>query len=144
MADLQIKEMLEEIVRGMVDEKTVNEILEKEIRDKLECKYDYEIKKVAQKIIKEKANSFIEDYVKECLKKGVRIDNGWGSKETYTTFEDFVRENIKKEFDSKWEVQRTIEKYTSERVKTVCKKIMEENLKPCVDKAIEELAGKGE
>lgn len=141
MADLQIKDMLEEIVRGMVDEETVTDILREEIRSKLANKYDYEIEKVARDIVKKKADSIILDHVNKCLNDGVTVDNGWGYKETHISFEDYVRQQIKKEFDSKWEVQRTIKEVVEKKIKDVCKNVMDKNLQPCIDEAVQELAG---
>jgi DNA-binding FrmR family transcriptional regulator len=141
MADLQIKGMLEEIVRGMVDEETVTDILRDEIRDRLASKYDYEIEKVARDIVRKKADSIIMDHVNKCLKDGVTVDNGWGHKETHISFEDYVRQQIKQEFDSKWEVQRTIKDAVEKKIKAVCKNVMDKNLQPCIDKAVQELAG---
>lgn len=141
MADLQIKDMLEEIVRGMVDEETVTDILRDEIRSRLANKYDYEIEKVARDIVRKKADSIIMDHVNKCLNDGVTVDNGWGHKETHISFKDYVRQQIKQEFDSKWEVQRTIKDAVEKKIKDVCKNVMDKNLQPCIDNAVQELAG---
>lgn len=103
---------IEELVREQVQEMDMSEIVRQEIRKIIERDVSPEIKKSIGANVAE----YVKAEIEMIFQKGVKTDDGWGSKTTYSTFEELFKQTFKKAISSNYEIQRIIENSVKARM----------------------------
>lgn len=96
---------IEELVKEQVQEMDMSEIVRQEIRRIIERDVAPEIKRSITMNVSE----YVKSEIERILQEGVKTDDGWGSKTTYSTFEELFKQTFKKAISSNYEIQRIIE-----------------------------------
>ena len=135
---MEVKELLEQIVKGYVEDRTIAEMVEIAVDEKFDYEVRNAIERKVKQIVDDKADNYVRKAVEDVLGNDVCASDGWGSEERYESFDVFVKERIKKHFANQWEVKKTVRDIVEERIKQTCKKLLEQN----ADAIVNIVAGK--
>ena len=122
--------VLESIVRELVSEEDIREIIHDEIRSRLN-RYEFTeaIRKTAMEIVRENGETWIREKVAETLNGKVRLDDGWGNVKEMGTFEDYVRKSLRDQCMSSWNMERKLREMVDERLKKIAQDIVSRHIK---------------
>jgi hypothetical protein len=112
---MDVEKIVSENIIGSLKEIDLQEMVMAVISQEL----NNEIQKEIKVVVKEKIVDFINEQFKNILLDGVKTDDGWGNKKTFTSFKDFVMQEFDKRLKENWEMQRQIEKVVQERLATL-------------------------
>lgn len=133
-----------ELLRELVKESLNDDFIKFQIKEKVDELFDYnireEIRSVANRFVKDKADGYIREVVLETLNNKVKIDNGWGERAEYETFEDFVRQSIAKELKKSWNIESKIRNAVWDKLKVYVEQVVDEKTEDRVDSVLELLA----
>lgn len=107
------------------------EVIEKMMREACESYIqDYDFRYLVKEVVKEKMEKRVESYVnerideeiKKVLDEPVHIDNGWGDRRDYDSFEDLFKQTFNKKLSNDWKMNETIKRTIEDRVDELVKK----------------------
>ena len=111
-----------------------DELIEKIIRENIESRladFDYNVvisdfvREIARGEIKSivniKINEIIDNEIKNVLTGEIDIDNGWGNRKHYNSFEELFKLTFNEKLNSTYEIKRVIEKTIQDHVDKLIK-----------------------
>jgi paraquat-inducible protein B len=116
---------VEDLIKEQIEQLDIKELVQQEIRRLISD----DVKREITKTTKEEIQRIIKTEVEICMSKGVQTDDGWGKKETYSSFEELFKKHFKSALDSTYEVKKTVERH----VKDECEKLVKANTQQIVD-----------
>lgn len=112
MRDL-LKDSVEEYLERVDFNKIAKEVIRDLLKDKIYSYFDSKSDNVV--------NAMIVNEIKETLNKPVHIDNGWGRKEDYSSFEDMFKQIFAKQLNSTYQITSIIEKTIRNEIDNIVK-----------------------
>ena len=136
------KEILMELAKQLISEEELMAAIRSVVRERLNYHLENELRQIVHEILDEKGKGFIVEMIENALKQPVKKDDGWGHVEKFDSFENFVREEIKKRtYDrSQWDIQGSIRGHIENKIKEVAKKLTEQESKDRSAEILHELA----
>ena len=136
------KEILMELAKQLISEEELMAAIRSVVRERLNYHLENELRQIVHEILDEKGKDFIVEMIENALKQPVKKDDGWGHVEKFDSFENFVREEIKKRtYDrSQWDIQGSIRGHIENKIKEVAKKLTEQESKDRSAEILHELA----
>lgn len=123
-----VEEYLERVNFDKIAKEVVGELLQDKIRRYFESKGN------------EVINAMIVNEIKETLNKPVHIDNGWGDKKDYNSFEDMFKQMFAKQLNSNWQMTSLIEKTIKNEIDNLVKARSKELNSKITDLILNEMA----
>lgn len=134
-----MKDILKENVNSYLEQVNFNEVLKETIREIVRERIGNELQYSAEKYV----NELVKEEIENILKEPVKIDDGWGHKQNYSSFEDLFKDVFKAKINTTWEMQRTIETVIKDRVEEFMKAKAKEVTEKAVGLVIDELGKSG-
>lgn len=135
------KDLVLEAMKQLITEEQIDNAIRSVVADQLKYRVERAIKEEAESIAREYCDKKIEDVLKDLFGKKVNLDDGFGGRRGYKTFEEYVRDYVGEQCRKQWNMERNVKKMIEERVSEVCKKVVEENEADLADKAMRILSG---
>ena len=132
--------MLESIIKELVSEEKVEDILREEIRKRIEYHFDNVLKQEAERMVEKFSNDLITKKLDKLLGKKILINDGFGSRKEYADFDAFVTDYIGRQVKSSYELERKVQSMVKERLERYCKEVVSENNRALAKKVIEKIA----
>lgn len=136
------KDILMELAKQLISEEEIMAAIRCVVRERLDYHLENELRQIVYEILNEKSKGFIVEMIEDVLKQPVRKDDGWGHVEKFDSFEDFVKEEIKKRtYDrNQWDIQSSIRRHIENKIQEVAKKLTEQESKNRSAEILHELA----
>lgn len=136
------KDVLMELAKQLISEDEIKRAIRSIISERVNYHVEESIRSIVTDILKEKSNGYIEGMVNDALSRPIRKDDGWGSVERYESFDEFVKDQIKKKsFDrSQWDIQGEIRSAVDKKIRTVAEKLAKQEAKDRSAAILKELA----
>ena len=125
---MDTERMLEEIVRGLIKDEDVEQIIRDEVRNRFSYSVEKSINAVAMEFVREKGDAWIKEEVDKTINGKVRLDDGWGNVREEGTFEDYVRRAMREHCINHWHMEKELRKVVDERLKKYCKEVSDEHV----------------
>jgi hypothetical protein len=130
---------LQEVILQKVNELNIEEMVKEIIKEQL----SHDVRREINRQVESKVSKLIEVEFDIQMKQPVKTDDGWGKKETYSSFEELFKTHFRKAMDSTYEVKNQIGRIVKEKTEAmvkeystaICKKVAEEIITKCDTKA---------
>jgi flagellar hook-basal body complex protein FliE len=116
---------IEEYIKKQIEDIDLHDVVRELIRQLISD----DVKRQIRDTSMEEVKRIVKTEVEIVLSKGVQTDDGWGKKESYTSFEEMFKKHFKEAINNHYEVRRTIEDYTKQQVK----KLVDDKTKDIVE-----------
>ena len=108
---------IEELIKEQIEQLDIKSMVQYEIKKLISD----DVKREITKVTKEEIQRIIKTEIEICMSKGIQTDDGWGKKESYTSFEELFKKHFKAALDSTYEMKRTIENHVKQKTETLVK-----------------------
>ena len=124
------------------------EVFEKMMREACESYLEgFDFSYLVREVVRDKMDGRVETYVKErideeikkVLDEPIHIDNGWGDRKDYDSFEDLFKQTFKERLNRDWEMKSTIKRTIEDRVDNLVKKKTKELTEKIQDLVLSEV-----
>ena len=138
------KNLVLEAIKSLITEEQIDDAIRLIVADRMNYNIERAIKEEAERIAREYCGRKIEDTLADIYGRQVNLDDGFGNRKGYKTFEEYVRDYVGSECRKQWNMERRVQDMVKKRVEEVCKKVVAENEANLADKAMKILAGETE
>jgi membrane peptidoglycan carboxypeptidase len=122
-------EFIEKVIQRELDEMDLQGMAREAIRDEVRRN----ITSVAKDLVSVEIKGIIVAEVTRFLAEPIEVNDGWGKKEVWDSFEQMFRQEFRKQMDQKYEVKREIDKQVAARVKSLMDQKYQEVITKIVD-----------
>lgn len=130
-----------EAIKSLITEEQIDGAIRSIVAERMNYNVERTIKDEAERIAREYCDEKIESVLADIYGRTVNLDDGFGGRRGYKTFEDFVRDYVGSECRKQWNMERRVQDMVKKRVEEVCKKVVAENEANLADKAMKILSG---
>lgn len=130
-----------EAIKSLITEEQIDNAIRCAVSEKFTYRIDEAIKNEAESIARQYCDKKIEEVLADLFGKSVNLDDGFGGRRGYKTFEEYVRDYVGQECRKQWNMERNVKRMVESRIEEVCKKVVAENESNLADKAMKILAG---
>lgn len=125
---------IEDLIKEQIENLDVKNLVQIEIRKLISD----DVKREITKSVKDGVKNIIDTEIEICMSKEILTDDGWGKKESYTSFEELFKKQFRAALDSSYEMKRTIENH----VKSKTESLVKEQSKQIIEALLKTLEGK--
>ena len=133
-----------EAIKSLITEEQLDGAIRSIVAERMKYNVERTIKNEAERIAREYCDEKIESVLADIYGRTVNLDDGFGGRRGYKTFEDFVRDYVGSECRKQWNMERRVQDMVKKRVEEVCKQVVAENEDNLADKAMAILSGEKE
>ena len=130
-----------EAIKSLITDEQIDNAIRCAVSEKFTYRINEAIKNEAESIARQYCDKKIEEVLADLFGKSVNLDDGFGGRRGYKTFEDFVRDYVGSECRKQWNMERRVQDMVKKRVEEVCKKVVAENEANLADQAMKILGG---
>ena len=138
------KNLVLEAIKSLITEEQIDDAIRVIVADRMNYSIEREIVGEAKRIAREYCDRKIEDTLADIFGRQVNLDDCFGNRRGYKTFEEYVREYVGTQCKQQWNLERKVQDMVKKRVEEVCKKVVAENEANLADKAMKIIAGETE
>lgn len=131
-------------IKSLITEEQIDDAIRSIVAERMNYKVERAIENEAERIAREYCDEKIESVLADIYGRTVNLDDGFGGRRGYKTFEDFVRDYVGTECRKQWNMERRVQDMVKKRVEEVCKQVVAENEANLADKAMKILSGERE
>ena len=132
--------MLEQLVRELVSEEKIEQIIRSVVSDRLEYYFERALESKAEEMVSAFSDELITKKLDELLGRKVLINDGFGSRKEYADFESFVTDYIGRQVKNSYELERKVQQMVKERLDRYCKEVVNEANRDLTGKVFEKIA----
>lgn len=136
--------MIIEAIKSIITEEQIDNAIRCAVSEKFTYRIESAIRDEAESIARQYCDKKIEEVLADIFGKSVNLDDGFGGRRGYKTFEEYVRDYVGQECRKQWNMERKVQDMVKKRVEEVCKKVVAENEANLADKAMRILSGERE
>ena len=133
-----------ETIKALLKELISEDEIRNAVRDVVSGRIDYYINESIRNHVNEAIRDRSDDYIKSAVQKVidgmVRVDDGWGNRADYGSFEDLVRARISKNLNDGWNVERKVRDAVDNKIKRLCDEVRKEHVDNMAEQVIDRLA----
>ena len=130
-----------EAIKSLITEEQLDDAIRSIVAERMKYNFERMIRDEAERIAREFCDEKIESVLTDIYGRTVNLDDGFGGRRGYKTFEDFVRDYVGSECRKQWNMERRVQDMVKKRVEEVCKKVVAENEANLANKAMAILSG---
>ena len=130
-----------EAIKSLITEEQIDNAIRCAVSEKFTYRIEEAIRNEAERVAREYCNKKIEEVLTDLFGRSVNLDDGFGGRRGYKTFEEYVRDYVGQECRKQWNMERNVKRMVESRIEEVCKKGVEENEADLADKAMRILSG---
>ena len=130
-----------EAIKSLITEEQLDDAIRSIVAERMKYNFERMIRDEAERIAREFCDEKIESVLTDIYGRTVNLDDGFGGRRGYKTFEDFVRDYVGSECRKQWNMERRVQDMVKKRVEDVCKKVVAENEANLADQAMKILGG---
>lgn len=130
-----------EAIKSLITEEQLDGAIRSIVAERMKYNVERTIKNEAERIAREYCDEKIESVLADIYGRTVILDDGFGSRREYKTFEEYVRDYVGQECRKQWNMERSVKLMVESRIEEVCKKVVAENEANLADKAMKILSG---
>lgn len=134
-------EIIIEAIKSLITEEQIDAAIRESVQEQIEYEFGRSLKNEASRLAAEYANKKIDAVLDEIFGREVVIVDAWNSRKQYTSFEQYVKELVREKCSSQWGMESMVKRMIEDKIKDVCKKVIDENNADLADKAMRILAG---
>ena len=135
------KDLVLEAMKQLITEEQIDNAIRCVVSEKFTYRIEIAIENEAKSIARQYCDKKIEEVLADIFGKSVNLDDGFGDRRGYKTFEEFVRNYVGQECRKQWNMERNVKRMVESRIEEVCKKVVAENEAILADKAMRILSG---
>mgnify|MGYP006992140426 CR=1 FL=1 len=133
--------MIFEAIKSLITEEQLDGAIRSVVAERMNYNVERAIREEAERVAREYCDEHIEDVLADIYGRGVNLDDGFGGRRGYKTFEEYVRDYVGQECRKQWNMERNVKRMVESRIEEVCKKVVAENEANLADKAMRILSG---
>lgn len=133
--------MIIEAIKSLITEEQIDNAIRCAVSEKFTYRIEEAIRNEAESIARQYCDKKIEEVLADLFGKSVNLDDGFGGRRGYKTFEEYVRDYVGQECRKQWNMERNVKRMVESRIEEVCKKVVAENEANLADKAMRILSG---
>jgi len=133
--------MIIEAIKSLITEEQIDDAIRSVVAERMNYKVERAIENEAERIAREYCDEKIESVLADIFGRTVNLDDGFGGRRGYKTFEEYVRDYVGQECRKQWNMERNVKRMLESRIEEVCKKVVAENEADLADKAMRILSG---
>lgn len=133
-----------EAIKSLITEEQIDNAIRVIVSERMQHSVERAIRETAERMAMDYCNKQIEDVLADIYGREVNLDDGFGGRRGYKTFEEYVRDYVGQECRKQWNMERKVQDMVKKRVEEVCKKVVAENEANLADKAMRILSGERE
>ena len=130
-----------EAIKSLITEEQLDDAIRSIVAERMKYNFERMIRDEAERIAREFCDEKIESVLTDIYGRTVNLDDGFGGRRGYKTFEDFVRDYVGSECRKQWNMERNVKRMVESRIEEVCKKVVAENEANLADQAMKILGG---
>ena len=130
-----------EAIKSLITEEQIDNAIRVIVSERMQHSVERAIRETAERMARDYCDKQIEDVLADIYGREVNLDDGFGGRRGYKTFEEYVRDYVGQECRKQWNMERKVQDMVKERVEEVCKKVVEENEADLAGKAMRILSG---
>lgn len=135
------KDLVIEAMKQLITEEQIDNAIRSIVAERMNYTVERAIREEAERVARKYSDEQIEDVLADIYGREVNLDDGFGGRRGYKTFEEYVRDYVGSECRKQWNMERKVQDMVKKRVEEVCKKVVEENEADLADKAMRILSG---
>lgn len=116
--------MTNDLLKGIMSEEELKELIGNKVSEVIENEITYEVRQVIENKIKaiteEKVREVLNKEIDSILKGEIIINDGWGSRKRYDSFEDMFKKEVKEQLNN-YNFERTIEGQIRKKIENIFK-----------------------
>lgn len=132
--------MLENLIKELVPEKKIDEVIGHVVRERLEYEFDQALQEKAREMVNEFSDKLILKKLDDLLGKQVITNDGFGSRKEYADFDSFVTNYIGRMVKSNYDLERKVASMVKDRLDRYCKEVVAESNRDLAKKVFEKIA----
>ncbi len=130
-----------EAIKSLITEEQIDNAIRCAVSEMFTYRINEAIENEAKSIARQYCDKKIEEVLADLFGKSVNLDDGFGGRRGYKTFEEYVRDYVGQECRKQWNMERNVKRMVESRIEEVCKKVVAENEANLANKAMAILAG---
>lgn len=130
-----------EAIKSLITEEQIDNAIRCVVSEMFTYRINEAIKNEAESIARQYCDKKIEEVLADIFGKSVNLDDGFGGRRGYKTFEEYVRDYVGQECRKQWNMERNVKRMVESRIEEVCKKVVAENEANLADQAMKILSG---
>ena len=130
-----------EAIKSLITEEQLDGAIRSIVAERMSYSIERAIREEAEKIAIKYCDEKIESVLADIYGRMVNLDDGFGGRKGYETYEEFIRNYVGTQCRNQWNMERKVQDMVKKRVEEVCKKVVAENESNLADKAMKILAG---
>ena len=130
-----------EAIKSLITEEQIDNAIRCAVSEKFTYRIEEAIRNEAESIARQYCDKKIEEVLADLFGKSVNLDDGFGGRRGYKTFEEYVRDYVGQECRKQWNMERNVKRMVESRIEEVCKKVVSENEANLADQAMKILSG---
>lgn len=136
--------MIIEAIKSLITEDQIDGAIRSIVAERMNYNVERTIREEAERVAREYCDKKIEEVLADLFGRSVNLDDGFGGRRGYKTFEEYVRDYVGQECRKQWNMERNVKRMVESRIEEVCKKVVAENEANLADKAMRILSGERE
>ncbi len=133
--------MIFEAIKSLITEEQLDGAIRSIVAERMNYNVERAIREEAESVARKYCDKKIEEVLTDLFGKSVNLDDGFGGRRGYKTFEEYVRDYVGQECRKQWNMERNVKRMVESRIEEVCKKVVAENEANLADKAMRILSG---
>lgn len=133
-----------EAIKSLITEEQIDNAIRCAVSEKFTYRIEEAIRNEAERVAREYCDKKIEEVLTDLFGRSVNLDDGFGGRRGYKTFEEYVRDYVGQECRKQWNMERNVKRMVESRIEEVCKRVVAENEANLADKAMRILSGERE
>ncbi len=130
-----------EAIKSLITEEQIDNAIRCAVSEKFTYRIEEAIRNEAERVAREYCDKKIEEVLTDLFGRSVNLDDGFGGRRGYKTFEEYVRDYVGQECRKQWNMERNVKRMVESRIEEVCKRVVAENEANLADKAMRILSG---
>ena len=133
--------MIIEAIKSLITEEQIDCAIRSVVAERMNYNVERTIKEEAERVAREYCGKKIEEVLTDLFGRSVNLDDGFGGRRGYKTFEEYVRDYVGQECRKQWNMERNVKRMVESRIEEVCKRVVSENEANLADQAMKILSG---
>ena len=133
-------ETIKTLLKELISEDEILYAVRTVVSERIDCYLYDETRRLVNEAIRDRSDDYIKAAVQKVIDGMVRVDDGWGSRADYGSFEDLVRARIGKNLNDGWNVERKVRDAVDNKIKKLCEEVRKEHVDNMAEQVIDRLA----
>lgn len=137
---MDTSEPIKALLKELISEDEILYAVRTVVSERIDRYLYEELHRLVDAAIRDRSDNYINAAVQKVIDGMVRVDDGWGNRAEYGSFEDLVRARIGKHLSEGWNVERKVRDAVDDKIKKLCEEVRKEHVDNMAEQVIDRLA----